>query len=375
MRLAYCFPEALPSKTARSVQAVGTCASLAEEVNELILYLPRGKFDGQAIFQYYGLEKPPNVSVSFLRKSIGPLSSHNLYNRNLSIALKKDRPDIFLSRHLPTAASLLKKPTPVIYEAHEIFAEKQNASKKDRLRETAVMENVQGTIFISQGLQRAMENMYKISGRRKIVPCSARRIPSWADRHCEHGRIDRFVYVGTSRYPWKGIDTLIEALSLLPEQCVLEIVGDLDERFCRRPEVMSLMESGRLVIRGHLPFSEIFLVLKEAQVAVVPNSARDRISAFFTSPLKLVEALAAGVAVVVSDLPSMREVVSEKEALFVSPDDPVSLANGIQKLLQDGSLRNRLAQNGWKRSCSFSWQNRARKIVELAQQILYDSSV
>lgn len=372
MKIAYCFPEILPSRTARSIQVVNTCLALAGEIEELILYVPQGKSDAQEIFHYYGLEKAANIKVYFIKKSLGPFSSHKIYNFFLGSLLKRDRPDIFFSRHLQTAEFLLQWSEPLLYEAHEIFSEKRNASQKDAFLEKRVMENAAGTIFISHGLQRAMAEKYEISARQIIVPSSARRIASFTEKHVTQDRVNKFVYVGTTRYGWKGVDVLIAALELLPEHYVLEIVGDLDERFSRQQTVRRLQHQGRLICRGHLPSAEIFALMKEAQVAVIPNSARDRISAHFTSPLKLIEALCAGVAVVVSDLPSMREIVSEQEALFVQPDNPVSLAVGLQKLLEDGSLRKRLAENGWKRASEYSWQSRARKIAALAQTILHD---
>ncbi|OKY75624.1 MAG: hypothetical protein BM485_07830 [Desulfobulbaceae bacterium DB1] len=370
MRLAYCYPEALPSKTARSIQVVNTCFALAGELEELILYVPQGVYAGGEIFSYYGLEKPSNLKISFIRKSLGPITSHKFYNYFLGVSLKKDQPDILFSRHLQTADFLLNHSAPLIYESHEIFSEKKNASTRDNLLEKKVMANASGVVFISQGLRRVMAEHYIITENQEIIPSSAKRIELFAEKQIKPENVNTFVYVGTTRYGWKGVDVLIDAVELLPEKYVLEIVGELDEKFSRQKKVVQLIEQGRLISRGYLQASEVFSFMRKTKVAVIPNSARDRISALFTSPLKLIEAISAGVAVVVSDLPSMREIVSENEAVFVQPDNPFSLAAGVRKLFEDDSLRNKLAENGWKRSREYSWQSRAQKIADLAQKIL-----
>ncbi|MBI5559329.1 MAG: glycosyltransferase [Deltaproteobacteria bacterium] len=373
MKIAYCYPETLPSRKARSIQVVNTCRALAGEVEQVFLYLPRGKYDAGQIFNHYHMEHPANLRVRFLRKSFGPFSSHRLYNLFLAPALKQDRPDLVFTRHVQTGEFLLGQQWPLLYEAHEIFAEKKGAADSDRISEEKVLKNAGGVIFISQGLRSALADIHTLPPRTAVVPSGAGRIASLAEKGAEPEVVNRFVYVGTTRYAWKGVGTLLEALALLPEQYTLEIAGELDRKLSSLDAVRSLIRQGRLICHGHLDPPRVFSLLKNARVAVIPNSAGDRISARFTSPLKLIEALGAAVAVVVSDLPSMREIVSEHEAVFVRPDDPASLAAGIAKVMADAVLRRSLAEKGWRRAEEFTWRNRARKIVSLAEKVLAGS--
>ena len=79
-----------------------------------------------------------------------------------------------------------------------------------------------------------------------------------------------------------------------------------------------------MTLHKHLPPQDIPQWLSVADVAVVPNSAKETISREYTSPLKLFEILAAGVPLVCSDLPSLRETVDESMALFAKADDSES---------------------------------------------------
>jgi glycosyltransferase involved in cell wall biosynthesis len=78
--------------------------------------------------------------------------------------------------------------------------------------------------------------------------------------------------------------------------------------------------------------------------------------------------MAGGIAVVASDLPSIREIVTPNEALLVVPGCPRALADGIRHLLIDASLRRRLVENALSRVRDFSWERRAEKIVNLMHE-------
>src|SRR4029453_17817516 len=83
-------------------------------------------------------------------------------------------------------------------------------------------------------------------------------------------------------------------------------------------------------------------------------------STHFTSPLKLFEYMAAGRAIVASDLPAIREVLRhEVNALLVTPGDSTALAGGIERLLADSELAARLARNALNDVDDYTWSRRA----------------
>ena len=96
---------------------------------------------------------------------------------------------------------------------------------------------------------------------------------------------------------------------------------------------------------GHRPPAEARRYLAAADVAVIPLSGATIIAREHTSPLKMFEYMAAGVPIVASDLPSLREVLRhEHNALLVPPDDNAALAAAIERLLGDHELAARLAR-------------------------------
>jgi phosphatidylinositol alpha-mannosyltransferase len=70
----------------------------------------------------------------------------------------------------------------------------------------------------------------------------------------------------------------------------------------------------------------------------------------------LVEAMAAGVPVVASDIPGYREVVRDDvDGLLVPPGDPEALAGALRRVLGEPALAERLAAAGLERARTFSW--------------------
>jgi glycosyltransferase involved in cell wall biosynthesis len=117
-------------------------------------------------------------------------------------------------------------------------------------------------------------------------------------------------------------------------------------------------------IDGFQPPSRVPLYLAAADVGAVPNRSAPAISARYTSPLKVFEAFAAGLPLVASDLPSMRELLEhERDALLVAPDDPQALADGIERLLADDGLRAAMSRRLRGRAEACTWDARARRIL------------
>lgn len=91
-----------------------------------------------------------------------------------------------------------------------------------------------------------------------------------------------------------------------------------------------------------------------------------RASDIFISPatgsesfgIVLVEAMAAGLPLVASDIAGYREVARHnREGLLVTPSQPSALVAGVRQLLDQPELAARLAANGALRSQLFSWEN------------------
>jgi glycosyltransferase involved in cell wall biosynthesis len=152
----------------------------------------------------------------------------------------------------------------------------------------------------------------------------------------------RLLYVGRVRRT-KGVDTVIEALALLPDQARLTIVGKGDPDY--EAEVRALIE--RLGVADRVTWTsasrdELRRLYADADALVFPSRWRE--------PLGLVplEAMACGTPVVATGRGGSGEFcIDERTCLRFPVDDPGGLAAALQRLATDAALRERIVRGGF----------------------------
>ena len=100
-----------------------------------------------------------------------------------------------------------------------------------------------------------------------------------------------------------------------------------------------------------------------ADVVVLPNTSKDKVSKLYTSPLKMFEYMVSRRPIVASNLPSLREVLNEKNAMLVRPDSAADLAEGIRVVLADQAQAHLLSEQAFKDVQKYTWQKRAKMIL------------
>jgi phosphatidylinositol alpha-mannosyltransferase len=119
-----------------------------------------------------------------------------------------------------------------------------------------------------------------------------------------------------------------------------------------RHAIDSLSEADRARVRmlGAVPHEDLPPYYGAADVFVAPATGQESFG------YVLVEAMAAGLPVVASDIAGYREVVrSGIEGLLVPPGDPPRLAEAVAGVLSDPVLAARLSEAGRARAAGFGW--------------------
>lgn len=177
------------------------------------------------------------------------------------------------------------------------------------------------------------------------------------------GAEDKVIMYTGHLYGWKGVDTLAAAVHYLPETVRVVLVGGTAVDVAAfRQRYAALISAGRILAVGHRPHVEMPLWQKAADVLVLPNTAKEDISKYYTSPMKLFEYMASDRPIVASDIPSIREVVDDATVVFVSADDPKALADGILRALSDTLASAQMARRAFEKVRSNTWEARAVEI-------------
>lgn len=153
----------------------------------------------------------------------------------------------------------------------------------------------------------------------------------------------------------KGLGVLLEALSSLSSDFSLSIVGT-------GPETVKLTEKYSLNSKihwcGRLTDSEVAGLMHESEIFVAPSLGGESFG------VVLLEAMAAGVPVLCSDIPGYRLAAADA-AIFVKPGDATELTNAISSLSEDESRRRDLAHRGQQRSREFDFSVARESYLEV----------
>jgi len=169
-------------------------------------------------------------------------------------------------------------------------------------------------------------------------------------------------------YRGRGIEMILELAAALPELQFLLVGGsppevDAFRRIACERGLQNTTFTGYVSNRelpAHLAACDILLMPYQREIAVAGG---DRDTTRWCSPLKMFEYMAAGRCIISSDLPVLREVLHDENALFCDPEDVVQWREAIAKAAGDADGRRALARRALADVQGLSWRNRARAIL------------
>lgn len=184
------------------------------------------------------------------------------------------------------------------------------------------------------------------------------------------GLDDGFVFLTVGGLePRKGSLHLVEALAkartAVEPAPRLAVVGghsfqdhrQYRDRCLARAEELGLTGDG-LVLLGTVPDAELPAWYHAADAFAFPSVTEGW-------GLVVLEAMAAGLPAVTSDIPVFREYLTPDDAVLVPPGDPDALADAMARLVGDAELRDRLAARGPHVAGRFTWQASADRHAAL----------
>ncbi len=390
-RLLYISLMRMPTEKAHGLQIMQNCEAFADEGYQVALWTTR-RINTSALRKvpdfhaYYGVSA--NFSISRLPTlDLMPLAGGNvrleralfalvMLSFSLMLLLRAffTRADVYYSRdELPLLLlSLIKPRAKLAYEVHQY----KQGSRLGAWLQTQVCKRVGSSIPITSRLADDLVNTRSAEAKRVLVAhdgVRAARFAHMPDRASARQQLglpqDAFIvgYVGRLHMMGidKGVGLLVQAMQQLDDALLL-LVGGPDEMAQRLRDswLASGAGAGRFVYLGAVPADAVPRYLSALDVGVVPLPDVPEY-AYYNSPLKLFEYMAAGLAIVASDLPSLRDVLRhEDNGLLYTPGDAVALADAIKRLRDDVSLRDKLAEQAQAQVMrDYTWSARARRIL------------
>jgi glycosyltransferase involved in cell wall biosynthesis len=165
--------------------------------------------------------------------------------------------------------------------------------------------------------------------------------------------------------PHKGFDLLVRGYAALPAgRPDLLIAGAGGEMAALRALAEELGVAGQVRLLGPVVGDLKISLYRSASFFVCPSRREPFANV-------ILEALAAGLPVVASDVGGNREMVRhEFNGLLCEPESPASLAEAMRRLLADPGLASRLAAGVARSIPGFDWSAVADRYVELYQEVV-----
>jgi phosphatidylinositol alpha-mannosyltransferase len=174
----------------------------------------------------------------------------------------------------------------------------------------------------------------------------------------------KLLFVGRLE-PRKGFPVALRAFELLAPtypDLRLVVVGDGPDRGAI--EALDATLSSRVHMVGRVSATELPTYHRAAQLFLAPATGSESFG------IVLVEAMAAGLPVVASDIPGYRDVTRDGvEGVLVPPDDPAALATAVARLLDAPALARSLGEAGARRARLFDWNAIVDRLLEIYDEV------
>ena len=169
-------------------------------------------------------------------------------------------------------------------------------------------------------------------------------------------------------YPGRGADLLFELTVRMPEFNFLWVGGTPDEVTYWRNQLADVGASN-VTMTGFIENSRLPLYQAAADVLLMPygrsiSASSGQDIAEVINPMKMFDYMAAGRAIVSSDLPVIHEVLDENNAVFCEPGSADAWEHALRDLFADEPRRLTLAVQARKDISEYTWVARAKRALE-----------
>ena len=386
MKIIYITNARLPTEKAHGLATMKICEAFAKMGYDVEIIAPRrinkinsDPFDYYAVSRIFKIKKIPSldllIQAPFFHRAI-----FNIQIFSFSIAALFY---IFLKRRdlLKNAVFLSHDHIPLFFLsffARNIFYDIHDFPKKNFLYRRVISKS-KGLTCQNQWKIRALEENFGVFPARVCAWPNGTDIAEFASEISKKEAREKLsleqnwkyiIYIGHF-YSWKGVDTLIASSEFLKDKFAkIILVGGTEQESLKLKDQSLKLGLNNIIFAGFRPRREILLWLKAADVLVLPNTAKEDISKFYTSPMKLFEYMASKRPIVASRIPSITEILNEENSFLAEPDNPQNFAENFEKAFADENFADSLARRAFQDVQKYSWDQRATNIVGFIYQFL-----
>jgi glycosyltransferase involved in cell wall biosynthesis len=365
----------IPSRDANSVHLMKMCSSYASMGHQVTLFVSKNMDKDLAaldIYSHYG------VANNFKIRRI-PLPSNKIGSFISTVFITPfliflTFPDLVHSRNLTCAwSSALFFRLPVIMELHNVPDGNSKALKMFRL--LVQSKKNKGIIVITKALSDYIKHFIANSTTIFIAPDGVDETIISTDfdsnqirKELEINTDGKKIAVYTGHlYPGRGIELILELAQRVQNYNFYIIGGTIADVAYWKKQSSTI---DNIVYFGFQPPGLVYKFQRVADVLLMPYANVVTVAglgntAAYASPLKMFEYMAAGRAILSSKLTVLEEILEhESNALMLDYSKSDEWVLALEKLDSDPSYGMRLGNNAQIDVEKFTWQKRAKKILD-----------
>jgi len=373
MKIAYiaAYAALFPSRTANSIHVMRMCEAFRKIGVDVVLYVSGQGASDEEVLESYGVLY--RFKIFFIRSRM-PKLNRIFHAMKAVLNAKKNKVDLVVSRSAIPCWFSAKNNIDFVFDAHSPisnrnFIEKwcfRSILKSPNLKRITFNSKAMKSWYIENGLVPAkVPLIIAMNGASSVAASKSKFCIDWPGTY---GKL-QVGYTG-HLYPGRGVDIMLACAERLPD-CDFHLIGGDDEDidyWKSRCESTNVYFHGYVnpaqvsVYRGHCD-----LLLAPYQASGVSVSGGKGDSSKYMNPIKVIEYMASGKAIIASDLPAIRDCLPEGAGILVGPKDLDGWVDAIRLLGSDKDLYDQLCVRSKSTFGSgYTWEARARKLAGLS---------
>jgi len=307
-----------------------------------------------------------------------PLCFYDFYKRSLLLNIEEPS-DIYHGHDLhtvPTAYKTAKRTnSKVIYDAHELYTEMSGLKSIERKLYTFIERKyapkVNALITVNESIATELKSRYALKEKPSIIfncpEVSNNIIHTDNDVLREKLNLPSttkiILYQGGFSIN-RGLFNLIKSAQYISKGVVVFMGwGKIENEL--KNEVKKLNLEDKVIFTPGVPQNELLNHSKSAEVGVIPYQFVG-LNNYYTSPNKLFEYINASVPIAGSDFPELKRVIDKYDiGETFDPEDPKSIAEAVNKILDNSEHQKTLKENTKFAAADFTWEKEEKKLLEI----------
>ncbi len=272
----------------------------------------------------------------------------------------------------------------LVYDSHELWLESSryfiatHPLNKIRLRniEKKYIKRADEVIAVTPLRGKKMKEMYPFLKNLTIVENAPEALDKLPAKGSLRSRINASADTVIALYqgvfcPERGLEELLEAAKLTTNPNIKFVFIGMDAwNGTLQKKVDEMKISDRVIFLPPVPSEELPEITVDADMGFIlfRNTCLNH---YYSLPNKLYEYQMAGVPIISSNFPELKRVLTEvRSGLTVNPESVEEIANAVEKLAQNRTLREEMGSNGRKAALSkYNWQPQSLLLRDLYRRL------